>query len=109
VSPAEKAPPWDTKTQAFLSAGRCPPVISQPLKTRHAIAVPLHCLLLFHGCFPLSTVHSFLGWCFPAPILARYAGRMFEREEDVAAGGQLVVKGIRSMWRQVRQYRSNCG
>ena len=37
-----------------------------------------------------------------APIMPRsYAGRAFEREEEVGAGGQLVCKGIRSMWRQV--------
>ena len=34
-------------------------------------------------------------------LLCRYAGRTFESSEDVAAGkGQLVVKGLKSMWRQ---------
>ena len=34
-------------------------------------------------------------------LLCRYAGRAFESSEDVAAGrGQLVVKGLKSMWRQ---------
>ena len=44
--------------------------------------------------------------CF-APVFnttclqCRYAGRTFESSEDVAAGkGQLVVKGLKSMWRQ---------
>ncbi len=32
-------------------------------------------------------------WC-------RYAGRGYEREEDVGRGGALLVKGLKSMWRQ---------
>lgn len=30
----------------------------------------------------------------------RYAGRGYEREEDVERGGSLLVKGLKSMWRQ---------
>lgn len=30
----------------------------------------------------------------------RYAGRGYEREEDVGRGGTLLVKGLKSMWRQ---------
>eukprot|EP00887_Chlorella_sp_A99_P005178 scaffold1.g5178.t1 len=41
---------------------------------------------------------------FPAPMELKlervYAGKAFESEADVAAGGELIVKGIRSMWRQ---------
>lgn len=34
----------------------------------------------------------------------RYAGRAFEREEEAdQGGGQLICKGLRSMWRQVRR------
>lgn len=40
---------------------------------------------------------------FPLPFFAcRYAGRAFEREEEAAAGeGEMICKGMRSMWRQV--------
>lgn len=32
--------------------------------------------------------------------VCRYAGRGYEREEDVGRGGTLLVKGLKSMWRQ---------
>lgn len=39
--------------------------------------------------------------CCPRPPVRSYAGAAFEREEDAAGEGQLLVKGIKSMWRQV--------
>jgi hypothetical protein len=40
--------------------------------------------------------------CQPFMLLHvnRYAGRAFEREEDVERGGELICKGVKSMWRQ---------
>lgn len=31
---------------------------------------------------------------------SRYAGRAYEKDADVEAGGELIVKGLKSMWRQ---------
>ena len=45
-----------------------------------------------------ATPHLFHG---VSAHLRRYAGRAFEKEEDVQKGkGALMVKGLKSMWRQ---------
>lgn len=37
----------------------------------------------------------------PEPAVGcRYAGRGYEKEEDIEQGGTLLVKGLKSMWRQ---------
>ena len=50
------------------------------------------------------TVSAKSPWCCPADsdcaMGGRYAGRGYEREEDVGKGGTLLVKGLKSMWRQ---------
>lgn len=35
-----------------------------------------------------------------ARVLRRYAGRAFDSEKDVGGAGTLMVKGLKSMWRQ---------
>ena len=36
----------------------------------------------------------------PATAPRRYAGRAFEKEGDLGGPGALMVKGLKSMWRQ---------
>lgn len=50
-----------------------------------------------HACSPAADLRqSVIPWwgC------GRYAGQGYEREEDVGRGGTLLVKGLKSMWRQ---------
>ena len=52
--------------------------------------------------FPPPMELKFERVCSPLMLLHvnRYAGRAFEKEADVARGGDLIVKGLKSMWRQ---------
>lgn len=52
--------------------------------------------------FPRPIELKFERVCSPLLLLHvnRYAGRDFERESDVPRGGDLIVKGLKSMWRQ---------
>lgn len=57
------------------------------------------CSWLIKGPAPAPHPHAHL---HHARSPRRYAGHAFEREEEAAApgGGTLIVKGLKSMWRQ---------
>jgi len=56
--------------------------------------------------FPDPMELKFERVCAPLMLLHvnRYAGRAFERESDVSRGGDLIVKGLKSMWRQTAPF-----
>lgn len=89
---ARSPPPWTSNSSVSASPSCC----SSPTGERRE----------GHGCCPFqlcctpSLSHPQLLLLLPPPARS-YAGRAFEREEDVERGGRLIVTGIRSMWRQV--------
>jgi DNA polymerase delta subunit 1 len=56
--------------------------------------------------FPDPLEIKFERVCHPFMLLHvnRYAGRAFEKEADIARGGDLIVKGLKSMWRQTAPF-----
>jgi len=56
--------------------------------------------------FPDPMELKFERVCAPLMLLHvnRYAGRAFERVNDVSRGGDLIVKGLKSMWRQTAPF-----
>lgn len=67
-----------------------------------AIALGHRAAGIVTAAFPPPMELKFERVCAPLLLLHvnRYAGRAFEKESDVAAGGVLIVKGLKSMWRQ---------
>ncbi|DBA67150.1 TPA: hypothetical protein ACH3X2_001471 [Trebouxia sp. C0005] len=70
--------------------------------TEEAIQVGKLAGQLVSAAFPAVMDLKFERVCQPFMMLHvnRYAGRGYEREEDVGRGGVLLVKGLKSMWRQ---------
>ncbi|KAL4859641.1 DNA polymerase delta catalytic subunit [Chlorella vulgaris] len=76
--------------------------LPQAADARQAIAAGRLASKLVTAAFPPPMELKFERVCHPFLLLHvnRYAGRAFERDEDVDQGGELICKGLKSMWRQ---------
>ncbi|KAI3433870.1 hypothetical protein D9Q98_003673 [Chlorella vulgaris] len=76
--------------------------LPQAADARQAIAAGRLASKLVTAAFPPPMELKFERVCHPFLLLHvnRYAGRAFERDEDVEQGGELICKGLKSMWRQ---------